>query len=296
MEFTEEALRLGSVKLSYSKLSTGKKCGFKFNEQYLKKTRTTNIVDSAAAIVGVTVHSALEWALAELTTTQALARGEGILLDAAMVVRKSLSKAIDSKPLTTGEKAQVEGFYENIYTMVLRLLRFIVQSRAHVYTEIGLAIASDFSPVAMSERENIFFSGIIDLVLVMPNGDVAVIDHKTGYKTLSGHEDQLKAYEVLVHFALTPIVKRDLGVDIATVRAGLNFVQDCEIIWSETTPAEILSTERRRWFTDWVNTVSKNVSDAKIGRGRHCHWCGYRELCGSRVGLKKKQATSGVAV
>ena len=293
MNFNDNALRFSAMRLNYSKLSMAKACPFRFNKQYLEKTVATNEVEGSAAQIGIAVHAIMERVFEEFNKQEHTEiHSDKVRLLMAGAYAKTFTKIA----MTTGEKEAVIGFESMVENMLMRLLAFALKNKCKIFPELALAIDKDFNPMSFFSKEGIFFNGKIDLVMVTPGGRVAIVDHKTGFLSPHGHTDQLRAYEVLVGFALAPVLKSQYGVEITSVQTGLNFIADESIVWSPAVTIEEIRTAGRDRFVTWVNTLSDGIVSNEIRRGKHCNWCGYRGFCGSKVGMKAKKAAAASSV
>jgi len=291
MSFSKVALDIGKHPFSYSKLSIGHKCPFRFKEQIIKRTKPTNEVDSQAAKFGTAVHTIMEKTLEK----KAEAKESLSINELRDAVEGSFEVAVVKHGLTEKEILAVSEIESSVEHMIARILNFQQRTHSKLYIEKKLGIDADFNPVGFGDKQA-FFRGVVDLAMVNPNGTVAIIDHKSGYKTLRGHESQLKTYEILAAYALHPIVLKEHGIEITKVRTGINFITDEDILWGDEVSIEEIKNSRKEWFIDWVNTISQNALEGTIKRGRHCNWCGYRSFCGSKVGTRKKKKASTVAM
>jgi len=293
VDFNENALRFSAMRLNYSKLSMVKNCPFRFNKQYLEKTAATNEVEGSAAQIGIAVHAIMEKVFEDFNN-----QGQGVVHSDRIrtLMDGAYARTFSKIAMTTGEKDAVLGFESMVENMLMRLLDFAVKNKCKIFPELALAIDKDFNPMSFYVKEGIFFNGKIDLILVTPGGRVAIIDHKTGFMSPNGHTDQLRAYEVLVGFALAPVLKSQYGIEITSVQTGLNFIADEALVWSPKISIEDIRTTGRDRFVTWVNTLSDDIVSNEIRRGKHCNWCGYRGFCGSKVGMKAKKAAAASPV
>ena len=65
MAFNDNALRIGSHPLSYSKLEVAKTCGFLFTKKYIERVKPVDPVSNSAGAVGTAIHSVIELCLME---------------------------------------------------------------------------------------------------------------------------------------------------------------------------------------------------------------------------------------
>lgn len=280
--FSELALGYGANRFSYSKLKIGEKCAFRFNKTYIDREKPTNKVDEARARIGVIAHSILENTLNQLNKKTST--------EFDIVKEEVVNQCIEAErtfEMTDHEVAELAHMYESFQEVVYRINAFAKQRSCLIFTEIKLAIKNDFSEEDYDEP-TAFFRGIIDLVLVDPHGNVAIVDHKSGFPNKKGHLNQLKTYNILALYALGPRLMREHNIQIKDIRTGLNFIGQDRVQWEETLSRAQVETQVRSWFISWVNGISDDIATNKIKRGKHCNECRYRSYCGSRVGLRKK--------
>lgn len=294
MSFNENALRLAQHPLSYSKLSVAETCGFRFSKQYIERVKPVDPVSTADATVGIVVHALMERALLRCIQNDTMPSEEAI----TVAVDASFNEAFAEHKITVNESERIGAFIMDCKSMLDRLVRFIFQTKSKVFIEVPLAIDQDFNAVDFGDPKA-FFRGKLDLVLVAPSGQVAIIDHKTGRRNeyqspeqvIAGFGNQLRAYEILVLFGLRAQIKTSYGIDIKSAQTGLNFIGNRELVWSSPTTFDQIRDEGVARFITWVNDLSDRAVEGKVNRGNHCNWCGYKSLCGSKRGLKKKAKT-----
>jgi len=288
MPFNENAQALGLSKFSYSKLQVGDKCPFRYQKQYVEREKTTNLVDGTSANIGVLIHEVMERCLQTFMQTKQPVTEQAVRESVEAALPTVLAKAV----CTEEEISQIFAFGDNIKHTLYRILALSEKKQSKLYVEVELAIDQNFDRVDYYHKD-VFFRGKLDLVIVNPDGACAILDHKTGYRTLKGHENQLRVYEILAAFALAPLVLSEHNISLRTVQTGLNFVADAVFEWSQPKTLANIKVGNREWFIKWVNEVSDNTVAGVIKRGRHCNWCGYRSFCGSKVGTRKAKASAG---
>lgn len=153
-----------------------------------------------------------------------------------------------------------------------------------VYPEMKLGITKDLRKTGFFSKD-VYFRGIIDLPILLPNKDLVVLDHKTGGSGDYGikhHVRQLNTQALLFHHAVTPI---------RGAQVGIHFISEGSIKLDPYQPAnELLEITARELFMDIKDAVRK-VKDAGrfyYSRGTHCKYCNYREMC-----QNGKRGTSG---
>lgn len=153
-----------------------------------------------------------------------------------------------------------------------------------IYPEMKLGITKDLKKTGFFSKD-VYFRGIIDLPILLPNKDLVILDHKTGGSGdygIKNHVRQLNTQAMLFNYAVTPIRGAQVGIHfIAEGTISLNGYQGAE---------EMLEITSREIFMDIKDAV-KNVRDRGsfyYSRGNHCKYCNYREAC-----QDGKRGTSG---
>ena len=292
MPFNDNALRIGSRPLSYSKLEVAKTCGFLFTKKYIERVKPVDPVSSSAGAVGTAIHSVTERCIIEFKDATEVPGP----YDVRAAVDRHLAAVVVEQKIMSSEQDDIARLLTNTGILVLRLVTFIITNKCKVFIEEELAVDQFLNPMAYDDPKA-FFRGKVDLIIVAPNGYVMVVDHKTNrvneYQTPEGilfkHAEQLKAYEVLIYFGMRQKIKNLFGIEIKAIQTGLSYVVLADILKSPApTKVEELKTAAAEWFVSWVNRLSDQAVAGKTIRGKHCEWCGYKSLCGSKRGMKKK--------
>jgi hypothetical protein len=287
--FNENALGLG--RLSYSKIRVAKKCAFQFRKRYIEHEKPTNDVDLTRSVVGIAVHAVFE----KVMETYAESPMEPSFEVVRALVDDAIAGVCQTHDVTESEGLEILASQASMEALLLRILTFVFDKKCKVYVEREFALDSDLQPIPTTS-EKIFFGGKVDLVLVQPSGQVAIPDYKNsnfyGPKTMLSHVDQLRAYTVLVHQALSPLVLQEHGIKTSAYQTGIVFLKDQHIEWTRpAVTARQVSTEVIPQFMKWVNELADAGVEGKITRGNHCMDCGYRSFCGSKRGMKKATAS-----
>lgn len=293
MSFNDNALRIGTQPLSYSKLEVAKTCGYQFTKKYIERVKPVDLVSSSAAAVGTAVHLILELCLKKYMHATEMPD----LAEISASVNTYFVEVTTLSPLSSSESDDISLLLGNTQTLLVRLLEYIITHKCKIFIEEELAVDQFLNPMSFGDPKA-FFRGKIDLIIVAPSGAVTVVDHKTNrvneYQTresiLAKHADQLRAYEILVFFGMAKKLRDEFGIDIKAIQTSLAYVVLADILRNpRPTNLTGLKTLNAEWFVDWVNKLSDRAVEGKVNRDRHCDWCGYKSLCGSKRGLKKKQ-------
>lgn len=278
MDFNPNALEYGKYRYSYSKLSTGACCPRRYHKQYIHKEKPSNIVDAPMAQIGIAVHSILEIAFKTMVTVGLdITRCDEALQDA-------YNKVLEKEKYTSFEWEMIHSHQNGARDKLRRLCTFAKNNNCHLFVESELAIDSKFNPVAFGGSS--FFNGKLDLALLKPNGDLAIIDHKTGKKS-TGYTQQLAIYEVLAYFSLAKKAE-ELGCPIKTTRTCLNYLSDDQMIWFPAITVGELLEKRLPLFIEWLNTTADFISTGEAKKGDHCKYCCYKSSCWAEQGWGRK--------
>ena len=173
--------------------------------------------------------------------------------------------------------------------MCQRFLSHRLRSDSRSFVEIPVGIDKDFQPVDFFAKD-VFFRGKIDFLMLTPKGSAAIIDAKTGaWPNLKSHSQQLRVYEVLSYHSLKNKFKEDYNIELTSFISGVAYVANEEILWDKVKPLRLVEDSGTKKFIADLNEVSDKVFEKEIKRGNHCDYCGYKHLCGSKRGLKKKK-------
>lgn len=149
-------------------------------------------------------------------------------------------------------------------------------------TELKIGVTKDWTPTGFFTTDiekidkNVYFRGVIDLIIQLENEDVIFLDHKRGAPSVMGvknFQQQLDTYKVLFSKGIQ---------EYGDAQAGVHFVNDAVVTMGQvTSKADVENT--------LVNRVEFNIAGAiaKTGelgffkhiRGNHCKWCDYNDMC-----------------
>lgn len=250
---------------SHSKLKLLKKCPFNFYLQYILKYPASE-EDSVVLVteVGKAAHLILEYVM----------KGKSVA-DSYKLARKdftaTLSDAEWEEHVVTLEynitnfKERMETFDKNI-------------GIKRVHQELRIGVNKNWEPTGFF-ADDVFFRGVIDLVLQVNGGDVIYLDHKTGAAMIGGLKnfmDQLNTYKVLFHY----------GIEKTTgAQSGIHYIREGDILLSEYVDADhIENSLRNRLEFSIEGTIEyvKELGYFKHFAGNQCNWCQYKTACKSK--------------
>lgn len=254
---------------SFSKVELAESCPAQFQHRHVLKTASAPAPSDTK--VGIVAHAVLE------QRVQGMAAGE------------AQKTAIDKTPLTSNEREALRLLDESIDDFLRRFDTFCTsQGVTKVFCEVDWGFTQDYKPTGFFAKD-VYFRGKLDLAALTRDGDLFLIDHKSGVaKSLERDQkkrQQLQAYAVL---ALPNMP------DIAGVRGGIHFMQgapDLRIQWMSYTPADRVRTLYTPWLFQRISAAADNLIEpyeARPARRWPCAWCGYQDACSAFQSFKEK--------
>lgn len=237
---------------SNSKADTAKQCPHRFYLQYIQKAER---IANPAAVIGLTVHKALEYILTNRP------------------VDKCFELAINEMKATTNEIDEIMGFKPAVRSFVGKLKNYREFHNAMPpVLEQQLNIDLEGRPLKFFDNSG-FLRGVIDLsMLINGRPDALIIDHKTGkVKELSAYKIAFDMYMLLFKSKNPNIEKIGLGINF--LREGtVQFVKGLQDV-RNTEP--IMDRVIRH-----LNSCTVETHKHKLVRpGPLCDWCDYRHIC-----------------
>ncbi len=161
--------------------------------------------------------------------------------------------------------AKIPAFIERIGTFRRRnrVGRQLIEAR--------LAVRTDFSPTQFYSGDA-YLRGVIDVAYFYGDGNLAVVDHKTGARRANVDvTEQLEAYAVLT-VATFKSAKR--------VWLGIHWVADGEIDWAPPISRGEVNQKLLPRVQAGVEAAALAVLEGpRTNPGSWCQWCNYRTLC-----------------
>ncbi|MSP15815.1 MAG: PD-(D/E)XK nuclease family protein [Myxococcales bacterium] len=236
---------------SLSKAKCALRCPQEFHFRYVEKIPELAVEPDAR--IGKAVHALLETLLKRKPLADALAAGRKGLLHAAEHTR--FDELVPA----------AQAFVERIATF---------RSRRRVERELvehRVAVDAALAPVPFFDKAA-YFRGVWDLGYVFNEGEVAVVDHKTGARrAVSEFGDQLQAYGVLAVAHLRAARRVWLGV---------HFVAAESMEWSVPVPVEAVATELAPQLLEMLEEAGRAVAGPVAPKeSSWCERCAYRSIC-----------------
>jgi putative RecB family exonuclease len=236
---------------SSSKVKCAQRCPQEFHYRYTE--RIPEPLVSPEQRIGKAIHGVLELVLAGRGLAEALELG-----------RKEL--------LHDSERERFDALGPKVSLFLERIDAFRQKRRPRIeMIESQLAIDALNQPTEFI-AQNAFFRGVLDVGFEWGDGELAVVDHKTGMRRLASEfAEQLEAYATLA-VANSPHLKK--------IWLGVHFVGSAAMEWSAPVPADEVKKEFLPRLLDQIELAARNVAGPAEPRpGSYCAWCSYRAIC-----------------
>jgi CRISPR/Cas system-associated exonuclease Cas4 (RecB family) len=236
---------------SLSKVKCAQRCPQEFQFRYVAQISEPEV--SPEQRIGKAIHAALELVLQRRAVEEALETG-----------RKEL--------LHDEERTRYDELGHKVRAFVERIDAFRARRRPRVeHVERQLAVDARLEPVPFVAPEA-FFRGVLDVGFEWGEGELAVVDHKTGLRRpVADHAEQLEGYATLASVNM-PRLRR--------IWMGVHFVADAAVEWSAPVPVEEVRASFTPRLFDQIELAAKSVDGPLEPRpGPYCEWCSYRKIC-----------------
>ena len=236
---------------SSSKVKCAQRCPQEFHFRYVD--RIPEPLVSPEQRIGKAIHGVLELVLARRSLAEALELG-----------RKEL--------LHDFERVKFDALAPKVEAFVTRIDAFRARRQPRTeMIEAKLAIDALLQPTDFIAQDA-FFRGVLDVGFEWGDGELAVVDHKTGMRRLaSDFAEQLEAYATLA-VANSPNLKK--------IWLGVHFVGEAAMEWSAPVPADEVKGAFLPRLLDQIELAARNVAGPAEPRpGSYCAWCSYRAIC-----------------
>jgi hypothetical protein len=254
---------------SHSKLKMLTKCPLQFYLKYIAKAKVT--AETPISIVtetGKAAHRILELVI----------MGKSID-DAYKVVRKEYATLLSDDAWYNGDGHEAGGVGRAEYSITRFKERMDAFEKANpvkrYIPELRIGVTKDWEPTGFF-GEDVYFRGVIDLIIQLENGDVLFLDHKFGPPAAMGtrnFQDQLDTYKVLFSKGIEPY---------GDGQSGVHFIRDGEIVMGTmSSKKDIEETLQNRVEFSIKGAVDKVIELGffKHIAGSHCQWCDFAPLC-----------------
>lgn len=236
---------------SLSKVKCALRCPREFEYRYVSRVPEPEVMPDAR--IGKAVHQALEGVLLGVPVEEAVARGRGELL-------------------TDEERRRYDALETAVRSFVGRIDAFRGRRRVRAeLVEHRVAVTADLAPTVFHARDA-FFRGVWDAAFTYDEGNLAVVDHKTGARRpIDEYQDQLEGYAVLAAAHLAAVRRLWLGV---------HFVADRALEWAPPLRVDAVRAELAPRLLRHIEEGALAVASGyDLRPSGWCQRCSYRSLC-----------------
>lgn len=260
---------------SPSKVKSLQKCPWQFYLKYIIKYKIPEQLQAASdpvsAEVGKAAHQILEYSVMGKSLEECYAKTRVDYVD-------------KNKALTEYQWSElVQSLEYNISSFMERMEALSRSTKIRrVMTELRIAITKDYEPTGFFSHDA-WLRGVVDLILHLENGDIIIIDHKTGGGEGSPkvYKSQLDWYKVLFHY----------GIDeINGAQTGIHFIKAGEIKMVDFSGKSEIEGHLKNTLEMSIEGALDSVREKgffKHVRGSYCKWCEY-----DNVGCKSGELKS----
>jgi hypothetical protein len=254
--------RKGLGPWSHSKLKMLKNCPLQFYLKYiLKRPASADQPISLITEVGKAAHRIIELNL-----------GGKKLEQAYRLTREEFRATITD-----------EQWAENLETVEYNLIRFKERiddfEKQHgikrIFQELRIGCTENWEPTGFF-ADDVYYRGVIDLIIQLDNNDIVVLDHKFGTSAAMGlrnFQDQLNVYKVLYHKGVAPI-------EGAT--CGIHHIREGEIVLDDYVDKDTIENSllnRMEFSIQGAIDTLLELGYFKHVAGNACKYCDYRDDC-----------------
>jgi hypothetical protein len=256
---TEASLR--HAPWSFSKMETGESCPAQFKHKHV--LRTVAGPSAPETVVGTAAHEVLEH------------RVKGASLADAK------RAALANTPLTSDEQDMLRTLEDRMEAFVRKFDGFCRREGVtRILVEEAWGITASLGGTGFFDKD-VFFRGKVDLGAVTRDGDLVVIDHKSGVaKDLK--RDQKKRQQLWSYYVLA--VANVPGV--SGVRGAIHFLQGDEDKAVQWMPSYDDASRVRAVYAPWlfsrISEVAATLVEPFPARPKirwPCEWCTYQGSC-----------------
>lgn len=257
---TEASLR--HAPWSFSKMETGESCPAQFRHKHI--LRTVAGPSSPDTVVGTAAHEVLE------------RRVKGASLADAK------RAALENTPLTSDEQDMLRTLEDRMEAFVRKFDGFCRREGVtRILVEEAWGITATLGRTGFFDKD-VFFRGKVDLGAITRDGDLVVIDHKSGVaKDLK--KDLKKRQQLWSYYVLA--IPNVPGV--SGVRGAIHFLQGAEDKAVQWMPSYDDASRVREVYAPWLFSRISEVAEtlvepfpAKPKLRWPCEWCAYQGSCG----------------
>jgi putative RecB family exonuclease len=260
--------------LSPSKVSTFKDCALQFRFSAIDKLPEP---PGLAACKGTVVHRALELLFVDAAPLRTTARASETLATAMAEFRTTEDFA-----LLDLDEAATDAFYADAATMVER---YFAMEDPTSFEPVGLELKLEAPLGSLRLR------GIIDRLDLTPEGELIVVDYKTG-RVPSQQQEMARLGGVHFYSFLCEAIFGQRPKEVRLMYLG----KDAQIITA--TPTEQSTAGLRKKLTAIWTAVERACenNDFRPRPSMLCNWCSFKEYCPSYGGDPAAAEAVGIAL
>lgn len=253
---------------SYSRYKTLSKCPLQFFLKNVLKIKVPQGAvaqdDPTSANVGKAAHQILE--------------------DCVRFPDKKLDEIVDGVRMeyVEGETPQLspEAWEEQVQTLFYNISKFVdrldafkrANSVKSFLPEVEVSISKDLKPVPFFSPQA-WVRGYIDLVIELVNGDIIILDHKTGaVGSIKPYEAQLDWYKVMYHFGKQKV---------RGAQSAVHFIREGDLKMGGYTSSKDIEGKLLNLLDMSIDgAVEAVVTTGKFKRvrGGYCQWCDFDNM------------------
>ncbi len=215
---------------------------------------------SAAAVRGTVVHRVLE-TLFDLPATERTPERAAGLVGPAWQHVLAAEPEVEAVTVDTGLEAWLDSCRESLAGY------FVLEDP----TRLEPAQREAYVETVLSSR--LLLRGIVDRLDITPDGDIRVVDYKTGRAPAVGYE--ARALFQMRFYAL--VIWRTRGVIPRVLQ--LVYLGSGEVLRDRPDEQDLLATERKVQAVWDAMATAQATGDWQPRRSALCGWCAHRELC-----------------
>lgn len=258
---------------SISKLKMLQKCPFQFYLKYILKQKP----EITPPISEVTEMGKAAHKILELSIT-----GKSIE-DSFRLVKEEYEDIL--RPDIWQEKMETLEF--NVTSFMERMDKFQKAYKVKRFLpELRIGVDHNWEPTGFFAKD-VYWRGVIDLVIQLENQDIIILDHKLGPPAemgLKNFQDQLSSYKVLYNYGIQKVTG---------AKSGIHFVKAGEILLDDYTSNKDIEGSlrpRMEFYTQGAIDRLQELGWFKHIRANQCKWCDFNEEC--KAGQLKGQELS----
>jgi len=235
---------------SFSQLETFKTCPLQYKYQYILKVPTT---PGAAETFGTTIHKSLEVFYKQFLSDDQIGLDRLLTIYRQNWIPLGFASTAHMKRVKDEGEKMLTNYFKKFHSPKIKIISL----------EKFFKIKID---------NDLFLSGKIDRVDLLPKNQIEIIDYKTGKKP---DDKQLKKSFQLSIYAMAATDRGLFDKKLSEINLTFYFLQDMEKITLKRTSADLKTVKEQ--IADTVSEIQKNEFLPRVGRW--CDFCSFRIIC-----------------